>query len=117
MPGGKKLPEHAVTAGSGIENEVGAVPSVCCMKALECCFSQLGRKQGNEKNNNNNKILFYLLTLTLFDFKFIDHEDNVKASLLSITPHTANIQLRFRDRHLNGSPLSAVSTRLDVVLN
>lgn len=33
MPGGNKLPEHAVTAGSGVENEVGAVPSMCLLYA------------------------------------------------------------------------------------
>lgn len=55
--------------------------------------------------------------LTLLDFKFIDHEDSVKASLLPITLHTANIQFQFRDRHLSDSPLPALSTRFDAVLD
>lgn len=87
-------------------------PCVCCMKALESCFSQLGRKQRHEEKRNNSRILFYLLILTLFGFKFTDREDSVKASLLSITLHAANMQLRFRYRQLNDSPLPAVPARL-----
>lgn len=44
MPGGYKLQKHSVTAGRGVEDEDGAVPSVCCMMTLENCFRQRGRK-------------------------------------------------------------------------
>ena len=48
-PGGNKLPEPVVTAGSSVESEGGAVLSLCCMKTLEGCCSQLVRKSRNKQ--------------------------------------------------------------------
>lgn len=40
VSGGNKLLEHPVTAGRGVEDEDGAVPSMCCMMTSQNHFSQ-----------------------------------------------------------------------------
>lgn len=44
MSGGNKLQEHSVTAERGVEDEDGAVPSMCCIMTSQNRFSHLERK-------------------------------------------------------------------------
>lgn len=44
MSGRNKLQEHSVTAGRGVKDEDGAVPSMLCMMTSQNRFSQQGRK-------------------------------------------------------------------------